>query len=218
MTVVQPELAGGGGAMDDHTIVHEIDRTVTWTAMEHGTAADYEFLDQEFYRHARGGLVDNLLAILGNLRGPKLGYQIDRYDHSLQSASRALRNGESDDFVVGALLHDIGDAFAPENHSAAAAALLAPYVDERTHWVVAHHGLFQGYYYFGHLGGDPDAREQHLDSPYYAACVDFCHNFDQNCFDPKYPNLPLEEFRPLLDEVFSRPSQIPATAPLTTPR
>ena len=191
------------------------ERTVPWTAMEHGTAEDYAFLDGEFYAHARSALVDNLLTILGHLRGPTLGYQIDRYDHCLQSATRAVRNGESTDLVVAALLHDIGDAFAPENHSAAGAAVLEPYVDERTHWVIAHHGLFQGYYYFHHLGGDRDAREQYRDSPHYDACVDFCQNYDQNCFDPNYPNLPVEEFRPLLDEVFSRPSQLPATAPLT---
>lgn len=192
-------------------------RIVSWTAMEHGTADDYAFLDSQHYAHVRTGLVDNLLSILQCLRGPTLGYQIDRYDHSLQSATRALRNGESTDLVAAALLHDIGDAFAPENHSAAGAAVLQPYVDERTHWVIAHHGLFQGYYYFHHLGGDRDAREQYRDSPHYDACVDFCENYDQNCFDPKYPNLAAEDFRPLLDEVFSRPSQVPATAPLPAP-
>lgn len=192
-------------------------RIVSWTAMEHGTADDYAFLDSQHYAHVRTGLVDNLLSILQCLRGPTLGYQIDRYDHSLQSATRALRNGESTDLVAAALLHDIGDAFAPENHSAAGAAVLQPYVDERTHWVIAHHGLFQGYHYFHHLGGDRDAREQYRDSPHYDACVDFCENYDQNCFDPKYPNLAAEDFRPLLDEVFSRPSQVPATAPLPAP-
>ncbi len=201
--------------MVDHSVDDDRGGVVPWTAMEHGTAEDYEFLDRQHYAHARLGLVDNLLNILECLRGPTLGYQIDRYDHSLQSASRAMRNGESADLVAAALLHDIGDAFAPENHSAAAAALLQPYIDERTHWVVAHHGLFQGYYYFHHLGGDRDSRDQYADSPHYDACVDFCENYDQNCFDPNYPNLPIEEFRPLLDEVFSRPSGVPAIAPLS---
>ena len=190
-------------------------RIVSWTAMEHGTAEDYELLMPWHYAHTRSRLVDNLLNILQYLRGPTLGYQIDRYDHSLQCATRALRNGESTDMVVAALLHDIGDSFAPENHSAAAAAVLQPYVDERTHWIVAHHGLFQGYYYFHHLGGDRGARERCKESPHYDACLDFCENYDQNCFDPNYPNLAAEDFRPLLDEVFSRPSQLPDTAPLT---
>ena len=188
--------------------------TVSWTRMEDGSKADYEMLSPTFEEHTRGQLVDNLIGMLDLLKGPKLGYQVDRYVHSLQSGTRALRNGESPDMIVGALLHDVADAFAPENHSEAAAALLRPYVDERTHWVVQHHGIFQGYYYFHHLGGDRDARERYADSPYYDDCIAFCDEYDQNCFDPAYDTLPIEEFRPYLDEVFSRPSRVPGVAPL----
>lgn len=188
--------------------------TVSWTEMAHGTRADYESLTPAFDEHARGNLVTNLLTMLDLLKGPKLGYQIDRYDHSLQSASRAMRAGERTDLVVGALLHDVADSFAPENHSDAAATLLAPYVDEATHWVIKHHGIFQGYYYFHHLGGDRNARDRYLDSPHYDACAHFCAEYDQNCFDPSYDNLPIAAFLPLLDEVFSRPSQIAGVAPL----
>ena len=92
--------------------------------------------------------------------------------------------------------------------------MLAPYVDDETEWVVRHHGLFQGYYYFHHLGGDRDARDQYRDSPYYDACVRFCADYDQNCFDPDYPNLAIDDFRPALDEVFGRESRIPGVAPL----
>jgi predicted HD phosphohydrolase len=187
--------------------------TVTWTEMKNGSKADYEMLTPLFEEHARGGLIGNLLTMLGMLKGDGLGYQIDRYDHSLQSATRAYRNNERVDLVVGALLHDVADAFAPENHSDAAAALLAPYVDTETHWVIKHHGIFQGYYYFHHLGGDRDARDMYKDSPYYQACVHFCENYDQNCFDPDYENMTLDEFMPMLEEVFSRPSQVPGVAP-----
>lgn len=187
--------------------MHAEQRTVTWTAMEHGTRSDYQMLAPLADEHTRGALVDNLLGMLDRLKGPTLGYQINRYDHSLQSASRALRAGERVDLVVGALLHDIGDVFAPENHSAAAASLLAPYVDDETHWVVKHHGVFQGYYYSHHLGGDRNERERFAESPHYDACVAFCAEYDQNCFDPAYDNLPIEEFRPLLDEVFGRESR-----------
>ncbi len=177
--------------------------------MADGTAEDYQYLDKLYTDHARGSLIDNLLTILGSLRGPKLGYQIDRHQHSLQSASRALRADEPADWVVGALLHDIGDVFAPENHSEAAAALLAPYVSEEVHWVVKHHGIFQGYYYFHHLGGNRDARDRYRHSPHYEACRRFCADYDQNCFDPDYDTLPIEAFAPALDEVFSRPSRLP---------
>ena len=189
-------------------------RTVGWTEMRHGTRADYEMLAPAFEHHTRANLVANLISMLQLLQGDPLGYQIDRYQHSLQSATRALRNNERVDLIVGALLHDVADGFAPENHSDAAAALLAPYVDDETHWVVKHHGVFQGYYYFHHLGGDRDARERYADSPHYDACVGFCHEYDQNCFDPAYDTLPIEEFRPMLDEVFSRSSRVPGIAPL----
>ena len=182
--------------------------------MEHGDRADYEMLDAAFGHHTKGGLVDNLIGLLEVMKGPTLGYQVDRYVHSLQSASRALRNGERTDLVVGALLHDVGDVFAPENHSAAAAAVLEPYVDEATHWIVGHHGVFQGYYYFHHLDGDRHARDRYAESPHYDECVHFCAAYDQNCFDPEYPTLPIEDFRPLLEEVFARPTSVPGVAPL----
>ena len=181
---------------------------VTWTEMQYGTKEDYLALGPEFDMHAKAGLVDNLCNLLGLLKGPTLGYQCDRYSHSLQSGTRALRNGESTDMVIAALLHDVADSFAPEHHSAAAATILAPYIDEETHWVVKHHGLFQGYYYFHHWDGDRDAREIFKASPYYDRCVDFCASYDQNCFDPSYDVMQLDEFRPLMDEVFSRESQI----------
>ena len=187
-------------------------RTINWTEMSQGTREDYRYLQPLYEDHTHGQLVQNLITLMGLLKGPKLGYQVDRYQHSLQSASRAMRNNESVDLVVGCLLHDIGDGFAPENHSEAAAALLAPYVDDQTHWIVQHHGIFQGYYYFHHLGGDRNARERYHNSPHYQACVNFCADFDQNCFDPDYPNLSMDDFLPALNEVFSRPSRVPLLA------
>ncbi len=181
--------------------------------MADGTKQDYEFLQPAFEEHARGHVVKNLLDLLDRLKGPKLGYQIDRYQHCLQSATRALRNDERIDLVVAALLHDVADGFAPENHSVAAAALLAPYVDDEAHWVIKHHGIFQGYYYFHHLGGDRNARDIYGDSPYFDACTHFCAEYDQNCFDPDYDDLPIETFVPMLEEVFSRPSLLPGVAP-----
>lgn len=176
--------------------------------MAEGTRADYRYLTPLFEAHAKARLVPNIVMLLDLLKGPKLGYQIDRYQHSLQSASRAMRNDEPIDLVVGALLHDVADGFAPENHSEAAAAMLAPYVDPRTHWIVKHHGIFQGYYYFHHLGGDRNARDRYRDSPHAEACAHFCERYDQNCFDPDYPNLPLSDFMPLLEEVFARPCRL----------
>ena len=128
------------------------------------------------------------------MKGDKLGYQVDRYTHSLQSATRAESDGADEETVVCALLHDLGDVIAPDNHSEVIASILRPYISEKNHWVLKHHGLFQGYYYFHHIGGDRNARERYKDHPFYQDCVDFCEKWDQTSFDPDYPTLPLEYF------------------------
>lgn len=176
--------------------------------MEDGNAVDHQRLAAEYETHASEHLVGHLLEAVRRMEGPTLGYQVDRARHSRQSATRALRNGESTELVVAALLHDIGDDLSPHNHSAVAAAVLEPFVSEETTWVIGHHGLFQGYYFFHHLGGDRDARERVASSPHYERCVDFCANYDQNCFDPEYDDLGLEEFRPMIAEIVSRPRRL----------
>ena len=180
---------------------------VSFTHMEHGTAEDYALIDSQFKKHVSSHLPDYLMEILRSMAGPTFGYQIDRYRHSLQSATRALKNNESDEMIVAALLHDVGDPIAPANHSAVAAEILKPYVDDRIFWIIRHHGVFQGYYYFHHLGGDRDARDIFREHEWFDDCAYFCHEYDQNCFDPNYPEMPLEEFTPLVYEVFNRPSR-----------
>ena len=132
------------------------------------------------------------------------GYQVSRLEHSLQSATRAYKNGESEELVVAALLHDIGDELAPMNHSEYAAAILKPYVSERTHWIVEKHGEFQMFYYAHHLGGDKNKRDQYKGHKYYQATIDFCEKYDQNSFDPNYKSLPLDFFKPIVKKIFSR--------------
>ena len=178
--------------------------TVSFTRMDQGTAEDYELVERLYHEHKRETLVDNLLGLLKQMQGPTLGYRVDRYEHSLQSATRALRDGAEEEMVVAALLHDVGDMVAPDNHSAVAAALLQPYVGERTHWVIRHHGLFQGYYYWHHLGQDRNARDRHRGHEHFEACADFCERWDQTSFDPDYDTLPLETFEPMVRRLFAR--------------
>ena len=203
-------IAAHTGAADTGAAAPAGGFIVGWTAMADGTREDYVYLSEMFQSHARETLVPSLMSTMRLLEGATLGYQIDRARHCRQSATRALRNGEPDEFVVAALLHDIGDVLAPDNHSAVAAAIVAPYVSEETAWVVRHHGMFQGYYYFHHLGADRDARDRYAESPYYDRCVDFCASYDQNCFDPRYDDLPMEDFRPLVEALFSRPARYSA--------
>ena len=177
--------------------------TVGFTSMAEGTREDYELLEQLEVKFAEGA-TDRVLAQLRGLEGSLSGYQIDRLEHSLQSATRAHRDGAEEEMVVAALLHDIGDLLSPNNHSELAAAVLRPYVSERTYWIVRHHGLFQSYYYAHHTGGDRNARDAYRDHPWYQDTVDFCHRWDQSSFDPNYESLPLEFFEPMVRRVFAR--------------
>ncbi len=178
-------------------------QTVSFTAMEHGTREDYEFLSS-LEDGEMQGFPDRVLEWLRTM-DDSVGYQISRLDHSLQAATRAQRAGEDEETVVCVLLHDIGDYLAPANHSEVAAAVLRPYVSEKNYWIVKHHGLFQGVYYFHFIGADPNARDKFKDHPYYQATIDFCANYDQNSFDPAYESEALEFFEPMVRRVLAKP-------------
>ena len=176
---------------------------VGFTCMQDGTAEDYALL-ATYERDELERYADRVLGWLRDMDTPS-GYQVTRLEHSLQAATRAHRAGEDDEMVVCALLHDIGDVLGPANHAEVAAAVLRPYLSPRSWWIVRHHGLFQGVYWFHHVGADPHARDRYRDHPHYQATVDFCAAYDQNSFDPDYDTLPLEHFAPLVQEMTVRP-------------
>ena len=178
-------------------------KKVSFTEMKNGTKDDYLFLDRHEKNFA-SKTADRILKFMSGLTETLEGYQISRLEHSLQSATRAHKNGESEEMVVAALLHDIGDELAPMNHSEYAAAILKPYVSERTHWIVEKHGEFQMFYYAHHLGGDKNKRDKYKGHKYYQATIDFCEKYDQNSFDPNYRSLPLDFFKPMVKKIFSR--------------
>ena len=177
---------------------------VSFSQMIDGTPADYELLAELEQDHV-STLPNRILKSLKGLADGLVGYKIDRLQHSLQSATRAEADGASLDWIVAALVHDIGDELAPMNHSEFAASLLRPYVSEEITWVIEKHGLFQSYYYAHHLGMDRNGRDRYRNHPHYDACVRFCERWDQASFDPDYPTKPLEYFAPMVHEVFSRP-------------
>ena len=184
----------------------DVNEVVAFTSMAEGTREDYELLERLEAKFA-AGTADRVLELLRGLAGSLAGYQVDRLEHSLQCATRATRahrDGADAEMVVAALLHDIGDLLSPFNHSELAAAVLRPYVAERTYWIVRHHGLFQSYYYAHHTGGDRHARDAYRDHPWYQDTVEFCHRWDQSSFDPTYESLPLEFFEPMVRRIFGR--------------
>ena len=180
--------------------------TTTFTRMQDATREDYKIIGRhslEFFT----GLSDRILRHLELLDTDTGGYAVTRLTHSLQTATRAERDGRDDEYVVCALLHDIGDTLASANHSELAATILQPFVSEENHWIVQHHGVFQGYYFFHHLGLDRNAREAYRGHPLFGECAAFCARYDQNSFDPSYDTLPLAHFEPIVRKVFAAPKQ-----------
>ena len=178
-------------------------KKVSFTEMKHGTKEDYLFLEKHEKNYVNK-TADRILKYMSGLTKTLEGYPISRLEHSLQSATKALKAGEDEEMIVAALLHDIGDELAPMNHSEYAAAILKPYVSEKTHWIVERHGEFQAYYYAHHLGGDRNKREKYKNHKHYQTTIDFCEKYDQGCFDPNYKSLPLEHFEPMVRRIFSR--------------
>ncbi len=185
-------------------------KTVNFTQMKDGTREEYEFL-AEMEKPYLALTASRLLTELRKRGEDTLtGYKVSRLEHSLQSATRAYRDGAGIDWVVGALLHDIGDGLAPQNHGRFAAEIIRPFVREEVTWVIEHHGIFQMFYYEHHYGGDRNARDHYKDHPCYKSCADFCERWDQSSFDPAYPSEPLDFFEAMVDEVFSRKAFDPA--------
>lgn len=184
-------------------------KTVSFIQMKDGTKEDYALLEQlEKPFHAM--TADRILAELRRAGEDTLdGYKITRLEHGLQSATRAERDGADPDWIVGALLHDIGDGLAPQNHDRMSAEVIRPFVRWDVSWVVEHHGIFQMLYYGRHYGWDENARERYRDHPCFDACAEFCERWDQSSFDPDYDMLPLEHFAPMVREVFSRKAYDP---------
>lgn len=178
--------------------------TVSFSQMKDGTKEDYELLERlekPYHALTPGRLLDEMRR---QGKDTLSGYKITRLEHGLQSATRAHRDGADIDWVVGALLHDVGDGLAPQNHDRFAAEVLRPFVREEVAWVVEHHGIFQMFYYGKHYGWDENARDRFKGHPCWQSCADFCERWDQSSFDPDYDHEPLEFFEPMVREVFTR--------------
>ncbi len=178
-------------------------KKVKFTEMEKGSKEDYLLLDKLEKKYI-AGTADRIIKFLKSYEETLEGYQVSRLEHSLQAATRALRDGASDEMIVATLLHDIGDDLAPLNHSEYAAAVLRPYVSEKTYWIMQKHGEFQMYYYAHHLGGNRNVRDKYKGHKYYNECLEFCEKWDQASFDPNYKSLKLQDFEPLIKKIFNR--------------
>ena len=170
--------------------------------MDEGTDADFAVL-AKVHEDNMAALPDLLMGMLTDLTADA-AYPIDRCQHSLQSATRALRDGRDEEYVVCALLHDIGESLGPSNHGEVVAAILAPFVSEANRWMLAHHPVFQVYFYGPHLGIDPNTRDEFRDSPHFERTAEFCALYDEISFDPDYESEPMSTFEPMVRRVLHK--------------
>ena len=186
-----------------------MDEHVNFVNMKDGTREEYELLAR-LEKPYLALTADRVLEELKRAGEATLeGYKITRLQHGLQSGTRALRDGADLDWVIGALLHDIGDGLAPQNHDKMSAEVIRPFVRWDVAWTVEHHGIFQMLYYGHHYGWDRNARDQFKDHPVFDNCAEFCERWDQSSFDPDYPTETLEIFEPMVREVFGRKAYNP---------
>lgn len=183
-----------------------MDEHARFKRMEDSTKEDFEIIVPRVVRHAQH-LADRVMAHLKLLQGDSSGFPIDRYSHSLQTATLALRDGRDEEYVVCALLHDIGDTLGSYNHQEIAGAILKPFVSEANHWMIDHHAIFQGYNFFHHVGLDRDMRDRFKDHPHYERTAEFIELYDNPAFDSGKEILPIEVFEPMVQRLMAAPRQ-----------
>jgi predicted HD phosphohydrolase len=176
----------------------------TFTRMEHSTQADWGLIVPEAMQMAKT-LPDRVMEHLKLLDGDYGGFPVDRYSHCRMTATLALRAGRDEEYVVCALLHDIGDTLGSFNHPDIAAAILKPFASEANLWMVQNHGIFQGYNFFHHIGMDRNMRDMFRGHEHYDRTAEFVELFDNPAFDPKCPMEPIETFAPMLRRLMASP-------------
>jgi predicted HD phosphohydrolase len=181
-----------------------MEQSAKFHTMTEGTQEDWDIIMSHNVPFARNGgarVLDHLRLLDGDFGG----FAVDRLTHSLQTATRAHRDGRSEEYVVMALLHDIGDTLGAYNHPDVAAAILKPFVSEENLWITQHHGIFQGYNFFHYIGLNRDMREQFKGHEHYQATADFIEKYDCPAFDPNYDTAPLSFFEPMVMKLFEKP-------------
>ena len=178
-------------------------KRATFSSFQESTKEDWGLIMSQ-----RGSLTASLpgrvIQQLEYLRDDYGGFPVDRLEHSLQTATRAEKDGRDDEYIMCALIHDIGDILTPHNHPDLAAAILKPFVSDANHWMVQHHGIFQRYFFWHHLGGDRNARDEFAGNEFYDHCEEFCALYDAPAFDASYTSNPLEYYVPLIHDFFGR--------------
>ena len=175
-------------------------------AMEDFTAEDWTLLSQQkkdFYVDHQVEQVLNMLRSQENVGS--FEYQINNYQHCLQSATMAMRDGCDEELVVCTLLHDVGFLTCPDNHGEFAATLLANYVSGKNYWLLKHHQFFLDAHAPKHPNLNTEELEKFRTHPCSEFTAEWVQRYDQNSIQSTYDTAPLEVFVPMVKRVFSRP-------------
>ncbi|MGA9769839.1 MAG: HD domain-containing protein [Blastocatellia bacterium] len=184
---------------------------MSFTRMDQGKAEDWMQIGQAVAQ--RQSTMPNIIkAMLAQLQEQVDGFAVNQLEHGLQTATRAERDGASEEMIVAALCHDIGKAISVENHPAISAEILKPYVSRETYEIIRTHQDFQGRHYYALIGKDPEARRLYADEPWFEMARRFTDEWDQAAFDPEYDTLPLAHFEPMIERLFASPQREAARA------
>ena len=181
-----------------------------FTRMDQGKVEDWMVIGKAVAQR-QAKMPQMIKTMLRQLEEQVDGFAINQLEHCLQTATRAVRAGASEELIVAALCHDIGKVISIENHPAIAAEILKPYVSHETYEIVRTHQDFQGLHYYALLGRDPGARGQYADQPWFEVALQFTDEWDQTSFDSDYDTLPLSYFEPIIDRIFTRPDLLSLT-------
>jgi predicted HD phosphohydrolase len=175
---------------------------MSFKRMDEGKLEEWMAIGQEVAKR-QANMPQIIKSMLLQLEEQVDGFNINQLQHCLQTATRALRDGASEEMIVAALCHDIGKAISVENHPAIAAEILKPYVSHETYEIIRTHQDFQGRHYYALMGKNPNARSQYENEDWYEKAVQFTDEWDQAAFDDEYETLPLSHFEPMLDRLFA---------------
>jgi predicted HD phosphohydrolase len=130
------------------------------------------------------------------------GMPVNVLQHCLQTATRAARANASDEWVLAALLHDVGIAISYPGHAQISAAIIRSFVSEAVYKTVFHHHEFELAHYGHRIGESTTMRDLYVNENWYAAASIFVDEFVQVSYDPNYDSYPLKEFKPLIKDTF----------------
>ena len=174
-----------------------------FTRMDESSTVEWQAIGREVAKR-QASMPQTIKLMLLQLEAQTDGFEVNQLIHSLQTATRALRGGASEELIVAALCHDIGKVISVANHPAIAAEILRPYVSDETYQIIRTHQDFQGRHYYALMGKDPDARSQYVDESWFELAQKFTDEWDQTSFDSEYETLPLSYFDPMVENIFGK--------------